>query len=133
MDKTTSNVFENVTEANKQAVDAVLNLNRIAMRTQSLMARQQLAALENCLDAGSKQWKLVTETRDPKELMSRQSEVAVELGEKLVAVAQESLEIQAQARDELAAWFEEGMKSVKTPMASAAKETSKTVKKAAAA
>jgi len=131
MEKVMSNVFENVTEANKQAVDAVLSFNRIAMRAQSLMARQQLAALEGYLDAGSKNWKLVTETRDPKELVSRQSELAMELGEKLVAVAQESLEIQAQARDELAAWMEDGMKAVKIPVASVAK-AAKSAKKAAA-
>ena len=132
MEKVMSNVFDNVTEANQQAVDAVLNFNRIAMRTQSLMARQQLAALEGCLDAGSKNWKLVTETRDPRELVSRQSELAMELGEKLVAVAQEALEIQAQARDELAAWMEEGMKAIKVPAVPAAAKAAKAAKKAAA-
>ena len=129
MEKVMENVFENVTDANKKAVDAVLNLNKIAVRTQGLLARQQLAVLENWLEAGNKHLQMATETRDPKEFMARQTEVAVELGEKLVTVAQESLEIQAQARDELAAWVEDGLKAVKVPSVA---EVTKTVKKAAA-
>lgn len=127
MEKVVENVIENVTEANKKAVDAVLNLNKIAVRTQGLLARQNLAILENWMEAGNKGLKLASETRDPKELVARQTEVAVELGEKLVAVAQEALDIQAQARDELASWMEDGLKAVKVPTVT----KSKTVKKAA--
>ena len=47
MEKTVSNVFENVTEAHKQAVDALMDFNKIAVRTHGLLAGQQLAALEN--------------------------------------------------------------------------------------
>ena len=89
MDKAVSNVFENVTDAHKQAFDAILGFNKIAVRTQGLLAGQHLAALEKVLDAGSRNLQLVSETRDPRELMARQTEVAVELGETLVAVARE--------------------------------------------
>lgn len=126
MDKVMSDVIENMSQANKKAVDAVINFNKIALRAHSQLARQQLAAFENCLDAGTKQLKLASESRDPKELMAAQSEVAVALGEKLVAVAQESLEIQAKTRDELAAWMEDGFKAVKMPeLAKAVKATTK--------
>ena len=128
MDKTVSTVFENVTEAHKKAVDAMMNFNRIAVRTQGLLAGQQLVALEKLFDAGSRNLQLVTETRDPRELMSRQTEVAVELGEKLVAVAQEALDIQAQARDEVATLVEDGFKAANIP---AVVKTPKTAKKAA--
>ena len=132
MDKVMADVIDNVTQANKKAVDAMINFNKIALRAQSQLARQQLAALENCIEAGTKQMKLAGETRDPKELMAAQSEVAVALGEKLVAVAQESLEIQAKTRDELAAWIEDGFKAVKMPeLAKAAKATAKSATKAA--
>jgi hypothetical protein len=67
--------------------------------------------------------------------MARQTEVAVELGEKLVAVAQEAMEIQAQARDEVAAMVEDGLKAAKVPtmadMVPAAAKATKTAKKAA--
>jgi phasin family protein len=128
MDKTINNVFGNVTEAHKKAVDALMGFNKIAVRTQGLLASQQLAAMEKLFDAGSRNLQLVTEARDPKELMSRQTEVAVELGEKLVAVAQEALEIQAQARDEVASLVEDGFKAVNLPTVA---KPARTVKKAA--
>ncbi len=131
MEKTVSNVFENVTEAHKQAVDALMDFNKIAVRTHGLLAGQQLAALENFFDAGSKNLQLVTEGRDPKDLMAGQTEVAVQLGEKLVAVAQEALDIQTQARDEVATLVEEGLKAVNVPTVAAIAKTPKTSKKAA--
>ncbi|GMQ76909.1 MAG: hypothetical protein BMS9Abin01_2212 [Gammaproteobacteria bacterium] len=128
MDKAVSNVFENVTEVHKKAVDALMGFNKIAVRTQGLLANQQLAALERVFDAGSRNLQLATESRDPRELVARQTEVAVELGEKLVAVAQEALDIQAQARDEVATLVEDGFQAVKVP---ALVKTPKTAKKVA--
>ena len=128
MDKAVSNVFENVTEAHKKAVDALMGFNKIAVRTQGLLANQQLAALEKVFDAGSRNLQLATESRDPRELVARQTEVAVELGEKLVAVAQEALDIQAQARDEVASLVEDGFQAVKV---AAVVKTPKTAKKVA--
>ena len=131
MEKTVSNVFENVTEAHKKAVDALMGFNKIAVRAHGLLAGQQLAALENFFDAGSKNLQLVTEGRDPKDLMAGQTEVAVQLGEKLVAVAQEALDIQTQARDEVATLVEDGLKAANVPTLAAIAKTPKTSKKAA--
>ena len=131
MDTSVSNVFENVTEAHRMAVDALMGFNRIAVRTQGLLAGQQLAALENVFAAGSKNLQLVTEGRDPKDLMAGQTEVAVQLGEKLVAVAQEALDIQSQARDEVATLVDDGLKAVKVPAVPTVAKTPKSTKKAA--
>ncbi len=125
MDNSVGNVFENVTEAHKKAVDALMGFNKIAVRTQGLLAGQQLAAMERFFDAGSRNLQLVSESRDPKELMARQTEVAVELGEKLVAVAQEAMDIQAQARDEVATLVEDGLKAVNVPTVAKAIKTAK--------
>ncbi len=115
MDKAVSNVFDNVSDAHRKAVDAVMGFNKIAVRTQSLLAGQQMAALEKVLDAGSRNLQLVTETRDPREQIAPQTEVAVELGETLVTVAREALDIQAQARDEVATLVEDGFKAANIP------------------
>lgn len=131
MDKAVSNVFDNVTDAHRKAVDTVMSFNKIAVRTQGLLAGQQLAALEKVLDAGSRNWQLVSETRDPRELMARQTEVAVELGENLVAVAREALDIQAQARDEVATLVEDGFKAANIPAAAKTAKSTKTTKQAA--
>jgi phasin family protein len=127
MDKAVSNVFENVTEANRKAVDAFMGFNKIAVRTQGLLAGQQMAALEQMMDAGSRNLQLVSETKDPRELIARQTEVAVELGEKLVAVAREALDIQAQARDEVATLVEDGFKAANIPAVVKAPKAAKKV------
>jgi len=131
MDKAVTNVIDNVTEAQQKAVDAVMGFNKIAVRTQGLLAGQHLAALEKVLDAGSRNWQLVSETKDPRELMARQTEVAVELGESLVAVVRESLDIQAQARDEVATLVEDGFKAANIPAVTKSAKTSKNASKAA--
>lgn len=142
MDQIYSDVLKNVSEVNKQAIESVLRLNRIAVRTQGLLARQQLSAMETYLDAGTRQLDLVGKTQDPQELVKLATEINVELGEKLMAVAQEALDIQSQARDEFTSWFEDGVKAVQkqaektsTAPVKAAKDASKSApaKKAAAA
>ena len=122
-------LFEKVAQGNRTAVDSAVALNEIVVRTQGALARKQLEAFETCLGAGTEQLKLIAETKDPKDLVSRQTAAVVELGEKMVGVAQQSLEIQSQARDEMAAWFEDGFKSVTE--ASAAKPAKPSPRKAA--
>ena len=132
MDKAVSNVFENVTDAHKQAFDAILGFNKIAVRTQGLLAGQHLVAMEKVFDAGSRNLQLVAEAKDPRELVKRQAEVAVELGENLVAVAREAMDIQAQARDEVATLVEEGFKAANIPTVPGVAKATKTAAKKAA-
>jgi phasin family protein len=137
MDQVYTDVIKNVAEVNKQAVESMLRLGRIAVRTQGLFASQQVAAVEDCLAASAKYMSAVSQTQNPQELMKKQTEINVELGEKFVAASQEALDVQAQVRDELASWFEDGMKvvqeaaeKVEMPAVKAVK-TAKTTKKAA--
>ena len=134
MDMPFKDSVEKLAAANRSAVESAMRLNKIAVRAQSLLARQQVAAFENCFEAGTRQMAIAGETRDPREMVARQTEVVVELGEKLVAVAQEAMDIQSQARDEIATWLEDGLKSVKAGAEGAApkpRTTRRTVKKAA--
>lgn len=138
MEQVYNDVVKNVSDMNKQAMESVLRLSRIAVRTQGLLARQQLSVVENYIDAGTKHLNVVSTTRDPQEIVKLASEINVELGEKLMALAQESMDIGAQARDELTSMVEEGIQEVqkKAEEAGAAavkttKSASKTAKKAA--
>ena len=109
MEQVYNDVLKNVSDMNKQAMESVLRLSRIAVRTQGLLARQQLSVVENYIDAGAKHLDLVGKTQDPQEVIKLASEINVSLGEKLMAVAQESMDIGAQARDELTSLVEEGI------------------------
>ena len=138
MEQVYNDVVKNVTDMNKQAMESVLRFSRIAVRTQGLLARQQLSVVENYIDAGAKHLDVVSKTRDPQEMIKMASEINVELGEKLIAVAQESMDIGAQARDELTSMVEEGIEAaqkqaekVSNATVKSAKTATKTAKKAA--
>ncbi len=138
MEQVYNDVMKNVSDMNKTAMESILSFSRIAVRTQGLLARQQLSVVENYIAAGAKHLDLVTKTQDPQEMVKLASEINVELGEKLMAVAQESMEIGTQARDELTSMVEEGIEAAQkqaekagvAPM-SAVKTATKSAKKAA--
>jgi phasin family protein len=136
MEQNFSTMLDSMAQANEKAMTAAAELQRIATRTHGQMVRKQIDTLESCLDAGARHVKVATEARDPKEAFQQHTELAVELGEKLVAATQEAFEIQVQARDELARWFEQGMNAVKAETEAAmkpaapARRTARSVKKA---
>lgn len=111
MEQVYNDVMKNVSDMNKTAMESVLRFSRIAVRTQGLLARQQLSIVENYIDAGAKHLDLVTKTQDPQEMIKLASEINVDLGEKLMAVAQESMDIGTKARDELTSMVEEGFEA----------------------
>jgi hypothetical protein len=113
--------LSSVAEVNQKVVDTATALNKIAARTQGQIARRQFAAFEDCLDAGSRHLHVVTQVADPTQAMKRHAEVAVELGEKLVAATQATIELQVQARDEVVSLIEKGMQSAKAQVMSASK------------
>lgn len=136
MQQNWTTLFSGVAEANQKAVEAATEFNKIAARTQGALVRKQFAAFEDCLDAGSKHLGVVTHATEPQEAMKRHAEVAVELGEKLVAVTQATIEIQVQARDDLMRWMEKGTAMAKAeavavskPSAPARRSTRQTTKK----
>jgi len=137
MDMNFGSMLDGVAQANEKAVSAAAELTRMTARTGGLLVRKQIDTFESCLDAGTRHLKVATETRDPKEAFQQHTEVALELGEKLVAATQEAFEIQVQARDELVRWVEQGVNTVKAEAesvmqpAAAARRPTRTAKKAA--
>lgn len=131
MEQVYNDVVKNVSDMNKQAMESVLRLSHIAVRTQGLLARQQLTVVENYIDAGTRHLNLVSKTQDPQEIIKLASEINVELGEKLMALAQESMDIGAQARDELTTMVEDGIQVVQKKAEAAGAAQAKAAKTAA--
>jgi len=131
-----NNVLKNVQEANDRTIAAATDLGKLATRTQGLLLNKQIAAFELWLEAGTKQIKSFSEIRDGRELFTNQAEVAQDLGRKMVNSLNEVVEIQTQARDELAKLVQGNMEQVQTAVkpgkkTTAATKTSVTRKKAA--
>ena len=113
MEDLLSNMVKGAADIRQATVDSATAFNRIATRAQGLLARQQLRAVERCIETGTRQLRLVAEVRDPRDLLMSQAEVAKELGKELLAVAQESSELQAQVRSELGRWAVDGIESAR--------------------
>ncbi|NIR30506.1 MAG: phasin family protein [Gammaproteobacteria bacterium] len=112
MQNTFDRVYEQMAEANKSALQRAIQLNGIVTRTQNHLAEQQLALVESYLNTGAKQLEALAEANDPKDFMSRQAELATQVGERWVALVQRVVDIQGEARDEVTALMREGLKTL---------------------
>ena len=131
-----NNVLKTVQEANDRTIAAATDLGKLATRTQGLLINKQVAAFELWLEAGTKQIKSFSEIRDGREMFTSQAEVAQDLGRKMVNSLNEVVEIQTQARDELAKLVQGNMEQVQAAVkpgkkTTATTKTSVTRKKAA--
>lgn len=120
MDTTMTDFFTRIADSNKQAVESALKLSEITARAQGRLMRHQLAALEHCVEAGSKQAKLASATKDPADAFAKGSELTIELGEQLTTLMRESLDIQAEVQGEFTKWLEASWKTLSASTPSAA-------------
>lgn len=104
--------YANVGDMQKVFVEPALRLNEIAGRVQEQMLRNQVALMETVFGIGTRQLEAMAAATDPRDLVSRQAELASELGEKLVAAAREMMELQIRSRDEFGQVVKEGIQSV---------------------
>ena len=110
-----------VMKANETFMASVMNVSAVAMEAQEQMAKRQLAISEKALAAGNRQFDLLEDVKDAGDFVTKSSELAAGFGQDMVAVMQETMEMQA----ELAGKFMAAMNA--DPVARA-----KPVKKAAA-
>jgi len=108
MEEMISSMYGRTFDVNQTVVEPAMRVNELAFRTQGLIAEKQFAMMETCLGVGARQLRAAAEAKDPKDFVSRQAELAAELGEKLVVTAREMYDIQAQAGDELGQLIRDG-------------------------
>lgn len=100
MGKVLASFYEQVNSVNRNMMESALSFNEISARAQAVLARQQFEVAEICLEAGAQHVQAAVDATSPQDLISRQGEVMVEFGEKLVDMAQDVLDIHNQARIE---------------------------------
>jgi phasin family protein len=112
-----------VERANSQTIDAVnefagngyqslRRLGEINQRAFDRMVDKQVSLMNIWMDAGMQQIKLATEAKGLQDLMTGNLTITKAVAEKLVAENRDSLEMAAETRDELRAWFESGVADV---------------------
>ena len=124
------NMYERFGDVNTKVVEPAARVSEIAARANALMVQKQMEVMETSMEAGVKQLQTLGQFKNPAEMMAAQAELARTVGEKWVSTAQEVLEIQLKARDELNSLFMDSWKPNKStsetrPVAKTAPRTSR--------
>jgi phasin family protein len=111
-DATMSNeVYDQWLELAKNAAEPMLKLNELSARTLEKMARQQFDMARDYMDFGARQVQLLSEAKDPAKWVQTQGEMATELSKKMMARADELVQLATETQKEMSAWAESTAKA----------------------
>ena len=99
--------FDMVSEFNKQAIEATKRLGDFNQRTIETFLGKQTEVANVCYEAGIKNFKLFSQVKDPKELISLQSDLVRDCSERFVKSLRENSDMVVAARDEFTKLVEE--------------------------
>jgi len=108
----TQETIDAVNEFAGNGYQSLRRLGEINQRAFDRMVEKQVSLMNLWMDAGMQQIKLATEAKGLQDLMTGNLTITKAVAEKLVAENRDSLEMAAETRDELRAWFESGVADV---------------------
>jgi phasin family protein len=108
----TKETIDAVNEFAGNGYQSLRRLGEINQRAFDRMVDKQVSLMNIWMDAGMQQIKLATEAKGLQDLMTGNLTITKAVAEKLVAENRDSLEMAAETRDELRAWFESGVADV---------------------
>jgi phasin family protein len=108
----TKETIDAVNEFAGNGYQSMRRLGEINQRALDRMLDKQVTLMNIWMDAGMQQIKLATEAKGLQDLMTGNLAITKAVAEKLVAENRDSLEMAAETRDELRAWWENGVAEV---------------------
>jgi len=102
--------------------EALRQLGEINQRAFDRMLDKQFTVMNIWMDAGMQQIKLATEAKGLQDLMTGNLALTKAVAEQLMAENRENLEIAAETRDELRAWWESGVADVTSRLSKVAQK-----------
>lgn len=99
----------------KGALDSMKELGEINAKIVGKMTEQQQAILNACLEASAKEMSLVSEAKDPKDLLANQAALAQEYNAKFVEIVRATNDLLTECKNELSAWAEKGVEKAVAP------------------
>ena len=108
----TKETIDAVNEFAGNGYQSLRRLGEINQRALDRLMDKQVSLMNIWMDAGMQQIKLATEAKGLQDLMTGNLTITKAVAEKLVAENRDSLEMAAETRDELRAWFESGVADV---------------------
>ena len=108
----TKETIDAVNEMAGNSYQSLRRLGEINQRALDRMMDKQVSLMNLWMDAGMQQIKLATEAKGLQELMTGNMAITKAVAEKVMAENRDSLEMAAETRDELRAWWESGVAEV---------------------
>jgi len=118
----TKETIDAVNEFAGNGYQSLRRLGEINQRAFDRIVEKQVSLMNIWMDAGMQQIKLATEAKGLQDLMTGNLTITKAVAEKLVAENRDSLEMAAETRDELRAWFESGVADVTERVTKAAQK-----------
>ena len=103
-------VFDEWMKLSKNAVEPMMQLNELTVRAMERVARQQLDVARDYLDLGTKQATIMSGAESPEDLLSEQTKLVSDFGERLTNRAQEFAKITTETQQAVAQWAEKSAK-----------------------
>lgn len=127
-----SKTFEQFNVLGENALETARQVGAINLRTADQLTRKQFDVFELCLEGGTRQLKLLQESKGYGDLLGAQAKLAEEYSRKFMDAAQQSMNVLTGARDELYTVFESRFEKAREQGAElvevAKKETASTAK-----
>lgn len=105
-------LFNVVNEFNQNTMEAAKRFGDFNQRTVEAFIGKQTEVVNVCYEAGMKNLKLFSQVRDPKELVSLQSDLVRECSEKFVKNIRENSDMMVAVRNEFTQLIEENAQVV---------------------
>jgi hypothetical protein len=118
----TKETIDAVNEFAGNGYQSIRRLGEINQRAFDRLMDTQVSLMNIWMDAGMQQIKLATEAKGLQELVTGNLAITKTVAEKLMAENRAGLEMAAEARDELRAWWESGVADVTERMTKVAQK-----------
>ncbi|KOR30331.1 hypothetical protein TI04_06295 [Achromatium sp. WMS2] len=107
---------ELVNELTAKGYEAAKALGEINMRLMERMLTRQMDAMNLFVNGGLQNLKLLTEAKNPGDLMRSQMDLVRTFSNSLLAETRETLKIADDGREQYKTWFEQGMQELNEKM-----------------
>ena len=118
-------ILEMVNQFNENVLNSVKRISDLNMRTFEQMTSKQAEIMNECLESTSKQYEVLSTSKDYKEAMAAQGELLKGCNEKYLANVRETAEMLTAVRDEMTGMVEEAVKYTSDSVEKATKMAAK--------
>ena len=101
-----------ISEMGNKSFERMNALGELNLKVWEKLAARQMETANLMMEQSARQVKLATESKGYTEFVQGQVELAKEVSERMMAEAQNTMQLANQVRDEYRAWFERGVADV---------------------